>query len=754
MASTHDVSHSGLPLAHGMYASSTAAALDPFLEPGPMNRLYLSLRSGIPSQVDWALDRLAAYTYEMPDRFLLADYPGMADSLASFMLCLCLAVRGLPRSEWDTMQRAYNVNGTLVDQGIGGSEYGYSGIAATSVKLAHLTLPTAVVGTKSAFQPRAHARDAAILRRAMEAVLVLRNLALSPANLTTLVQIPYILDVLHDSLALEDHLDECVDIRPNVLDMLECIASRLVLSDWVRQKYVLGMAVHPPHFVEDRIFVMLHEWIHTSNDRALLLGALRCCRAFASNMSNASALAEIDLHFHETSLGLVSRCISLLPLTQDPELLEAVLDLLYQLLSIDDNVMLLGACRTAQASTRIQAIVRYLVRNLNLGKSVWERDSPSTANQHAWWAGHIPNTQRIRQIREVELREKMSPMERHRWRVLPPEIQARIEMMPEPERGTAWMKTLFEHDSDGEVTQMEFWIAYRDQFTPLANAGGPPLQPAANLIRHVSQTFPGAAAMVISADAGAQPRFVIRGIAPRLRESRGPVCLWVGCSSPHVHTWAQIREHYDAHTQQASDGLCRCLGCAYVALSDDEDEQRKQLRMHVSTHLPPTRDANVFVAPSAPPATGTHERPGLIQFEVERTPSVPTHMVGQPPTPCGVAFLSLLILRYITRVSSSVLRRDGYGCPNYVYGGAVASTKRPAEREEYFGFPLSSLTEDSQAQNDARASSLDEEYAQAAEQIMYAMAGIEDVLVETSLRNDILCRLANDTLVALRPVED
>ena len=85
MASTHDVSHPGLPLAHGMYASSTAAALDPFLEPGPMNRLYLSLRSGIPSQVDWALDRLAAYTYEMPDRFLLADYPGMADSLASLM---------------------------------------------------------------------------------------------------------------------------------------------------------------------------------------------------------------------------------------------------------------------------------------------------------------------------------------------------------------------------------------------------------------------------------------------------------------------------------------------------------------------------------------------------------------------------------------------------------------------------------------------------------------------------------------------
>ena len=37
---------------------------------------------------------------------------------------------------------------------------------------------------------------------------------------------------------------------------------------------------------------------------------------------------------------------------------------------------------------------------------------------------------------------------------------------------------------------------------------------------------------------------------------------------------------------------------------------------------------------------------------------------------------------------------------------------------------------------------------------MQAATSIEDVLVETSLRNDILCRLANDTLVAIRPVAD
>ena len=113
----------------------------------------------------------------------------------------------------------------------------------------------------------------------------------------------------------------------------------------------------------------------------------------------------------------------------------------------------------------------------------------------------------------------------------------------------------------------------------------------------------------------------------------------------------------------------------------------------------------------------------------------------------------MLILRYVIRISSIILRRDGYGCPDYTYGGAVASSKQPSERDAMFGFPFVSLTDDIQAQNDS-AANMEDRYAQSAIRLMQAATSIEDVLVETSLRNDILCRLANDTLVAIRPVAD
>lgn len=752
MATSYDVLRSQMLATRAGQPASLNAIPDACLEPGPMNRLCLSLRSGIPSQVDWALRRLAMYTSEASDKLILTNYPGLAEALADFLRRLFLATHGASRSEWDVMQRPQNLNGLIVDQGTGGDDDGgFAGIAMASVRFTHK--PPSPVAATEPFQPFKYIRDAALLRRTLESVLILRNLALSQSNLPSIAQVPHFLNHLYGALVLDTKgvaMEQCADIRINLLDILENLAPHLTLSDWVRRRFVLNTEKDTtPHFVEDRLFVILYDWINTTQDRALLLGSLRCIRAFASNAQNSQVLVEVDMALHPTSLGLVKRCLLLLPLTQDPELLEAVLDLLYQLLTIDDNALMLGL-----DNVPTHAIVHFLARNLSLGKSVWERDSPMISNQHAWWASLVPNTQRIRQNREWERREKMSPMERQRWKVLPSDIRSQIETLPEPERGTQWMKTLFEYDAQGEVTQMDFWIAYRDQFTPIANAGGAPLQPAANLIRNVSQTFPGAAAMVISGVAGAQSRFVIRGIAPRIRESlAGPSCPWVGCPTPQAHTWANVREHLVSHVAHSSDGLCRCQGCSFAASPNDEASQRAELHLHVRTHLPPVHEQDIIYAPSATPALGTHERPGVITFDVERTPSIPTALAGQPPLPCGIAFLSVLILRYVIRISSIILRRDGYGCPDYTYGGAVASSKQPSERDAMFGFPFVSLTDDIQAQNDS-AANMEDRYAQSAIRLMQAATSIEDVLVETSLRNDILCRLANDTLVAIRPVAD
>lgn len=720
--------------------------------------MFLSLRSGIASQVDWALQKLAAYTFQLGDKFVVSEFPGLCDALAEFVRRLCFAAHGLPRPQWDLMQAGLHMNGMLIDQGFG-LEDQIVGIAATSVALAQRSAPP-VVPANAPFQPARYARDAALLRRAAEATLILRNLALSSANVASLAQVPMVLDIIHQGLVLED-VHEYHDLCINMLEVLECLAPHLVLSDWARQRFVLHHTPAPPRFVEDEIFARLYDLAHHTQDRALLLGSLRCLRAFASNMANAPVLSEVDMNLQPTHLHLITRCLTLLPLTQDPELLEAVLDLLYQLVMIGDNALLLGVLTTldegvyaprGHEASPTQAIVRFLARNLALGKSVWERDTDLTVNQGAWWAAHVPSVTRARQRREFERREKMTPAERARYKQLAPDVQARLERLSEPERGLEWMKTLFEYDPQGEVTQMEFWITYRDQFTPTANQGGAPLQPAANLIRNVSQAFPGAAAMVIPGAPGAQPRFVIRGIVPRIRATALPMCPWVGCPSPQAPSWAAVREHLVQHVSLTNDGVCRCLGCTFVAPASDKETQRAQLLQHVLTHLPPDAEPSVPRAASAAKASGTQDYPGILAFDVERTPSVPTLVAGQPPSPCGVAFLSLLVLRYMTRAAHAILQREGFGCPAYTYGGAVAAARAPAERDEQFGFPMAALADDSQTQADV-SSDYETRSARAAVRIMEAMASVEEVLVETSLRNDILCRLLNDTLVAIRPVD-
>lgn len=729
----------------GTSAYTRANRLDPYLEGGALNRYYLSLRSGIPSQVDWALSRLTVYTYDMAEKFLLSQFPGMADALAEYVRRWCAAKRGLPRSAWDQMQRGELLNGYRIDQGIGYGDDGSQGLALASVRLTASSSKARRLRDHVAFQPHVYAQDAALERRAADAMLILRNLSLTPENVAFLAQVPGILELIWHTVSLDD-VDECVDIPLHMLEILECVAPHMMVSDWVREKFVQAAAVDGPKYLEDRIFARLYEYVQTTDDRAYLLGALRCLRALASHPSNASALAEVDPTLQPTSLQLMSRCLMLLPLTQDPELLEASLDLLYQLVAIGDNALALGLQLTAP---RTHAVVQFLTRNLSLGKSVWERDTPLTANATAWWAPDIPNMARIKQRREMELRERMTAEERARWKVLPADIQATITAMPEPQRGIEWMKTLFEPDAQGEVTQMDFWIAYRDQFTPAAQAGAAPLQPAANLIRNVSQAFPGASAMVIQGVQGAQPRFVIRGIAPRLRYTPTPQCPWPG-SAPTT-TWAEVRTQLEAMVAQTTDGVCRCVGCPFVATEEEEEARRATLRRHVLTHLPPPREP-ADRAPSAAMAMSTQEYPGVISFDVERTPSVPTALPGEPPSPCGAAFLSLLVLRFVTRAAADVLRRHGYGCPNYTYGGAMEPVRAASERGELFGFPMAPLAGGDSATSKADgASDQDERWTNAAIQIMEAVAGVEEELMAISLRNDILCRLANDTLIAIRP---
>ena len=445
-----------------------------YLEPGPLNRLYLSVSSGIPSQVAWALARLALYTQQLGDRFQLADYPGLDEALVRLVRRLTLALQGAPRADWDEDVPDVTASNLRIDQGIGApGENGGMDLAQTHVAFARMRVPET---PPASFAPQQVARDATLLQHAAGAVLVLRNVVLSTANAAQLTVVPGVLQVVYELAHATIEAPAALrggawaDVRGNALDILEAVAPRIVLSEWVRTTYgqrVPSVARTAPTRTEDQVFALLHTLLHTTRDRALLLASLRCLRAIAMNEANVPQLVDATPQLEPTQLGLTARCVALLPLTQDPELLEAAVDLLYQIAATGENALLLGTLMLADVcdvgygaglarralheaeppadaptdTSLARAVVAYLARNVDLGKTVWERDSAMSANTSAAWAPHVPSAARTRRERERERRlrkEHATPQERAKWKELTRDELERLRRLDEPMRGIEW----------------------------------------------------------------------------------------------------------------------------------------------------------------------------------------------------------------------------------------------------------------------------------------------------------------------------
>lgn len=129
---------------------------------------------------------------------------------------------------------------------------------------------------------------------------------------------------------------------------------------------------------------------------------------------------------------------------------------------------------------------------------------------------------------------------------LPQKLYDIIITFPEPLRATTWLRCCYEpytgrvaaadKDADlaaGEVTQILLWKAYENQFEAIwkdrLNPKWPNLLPAVDFIKNVSSAFPNSEAMVVSIPAAdptqpARKKFIIKGIQPR----RFPVNIDVG----------------------------------------------------------------------------------------------------------------------------------------------------------------------------------------------------------------------------------
>ncbi|KAK6198735.1 chromatin remodeling protein [Scheffersomyces amazonensis] len=129
---------------------------------------------------------------------------------------------------------------------------------------------------------------------------------------------------------------------------------------------------------------------------------------------------------------------------------------------------------------------------------------------------------------------------------LTPDLYAIIVRFPEPLRATTWLRCCYEpfahtrinstsnnNDSNsivvpGEVTQISLWKAYESQFQEIwdtsdgktASSEYKPLLPAVDFIKNVSRAFPNSEAMVVNldqqeGDAPPKKKFIIKGIQPR-----------------------------------------------------------------------------------------------------------------------------------------------------------------------------------------------------------------------------------------------
>ncbi|PWZ03444.1 hypothetical protein BCV70DRAFT_197655 [Testicularia cyperi] len=927
---------------------------------GATNRLLLSLRSGLPSQIDWALSRLAQHSAISRD-LAFDSIPGLADALLSFVRRLCNALTAKPLETWHT--RFFEQPESTPDVGVGapgdagfqgastwfhGSANPSSGLALTKSNTAsdHFvqTLQRSIASEPTRFDPTHVHADAALLRRALEAALCVRNLAAQSSNLRHLNQTKGFLDLARDVLDLSSTLpawqhsldrthntpddaewlevEGVAELRLYFLDILEGLASRLILSR--RPAFSVIPAVLPlrpakssassspksypntkqqPNGNEasrtpstratsiqsnpaDDIFVHLLHMAHHSTDRAFLLGALRSLSSLAANDRNEAAFIERSSSDGTQSPGLLWRCVELLPLTADPELHEATLDLLYQLTCIGNNGLRLTAASGMGAATglskpeasehdapfgkpaksfdaplagacsRALAFVRLLTRNLQIGRTVWERDHRLVPNQE--WATGVPSkvSETLRREREVRLKQATETVEerKKRKRLTLRERQSLIGLK-EPDRGIAWIKLVFRGDPHKEVTQMEFWTAYKEEF---GQRPGAAMQPAAELIRTVSQIFPGSAAMVVPGENGAPNRFIIRGID--LREKVAPFqCCWSTCPSPETTDANAQRSHAETHVSFTNDGKCRWMDCDFDATilhpessvgAENASAIRATLYRHVLTHLrgvqiPTTGDKEQEIArpkvvvdeklrvvggiehtgspvkiektmlpngarymsgkrtaegelmpfyvdrpvptnrasksgiatmPASAPS-GTVDQPGIITFEVSRTPSVGNEAT---PAPHGSAFLSLLVLRMLARNAANLLKRTGPQSSQTDDGDAEDAATIRGEGEDKFGLPLPAnlgqgasangiavpigdraYPEDGAADEDADDfSTLMAEETQtanaatwaleAAERLMEALTAVEDELVQHSSQNDILSSYINDTLIELR----
>ncbi|CED82105.1 DNA-binding RFX-type winged-helix domain [Phaffia rhodozyma] len=252
-----------------------------FVEEGPSNRMILALRSFIPEEADWSLQRLLRASSDHNDRFVLDKWHASVDTLLLW-----------PRELFEIVGR---------------------------------DSPAQAVAKGSALWDFERSNQKDLHRRAIESLLVIRNAGLNdPANgklLSTSLKLQRFLLEFLSGVEVELLIDQLAEVLILLLDILHnmFISSSLDISS-IQENFVTELPL---------VLVQLLQ----SKDRAILIATLRVALALSSP-NPADPTADPLLHFSSVFIqASIKMSLSLLLLPpssgQNISLRSLALDILY-----------------------------------------------------------------------------------------------------------------------------------------------------------------------------------------------------------------------------------------------------------------------------------------------------------------------------------------------------------------------------------------------------------------------------------------
>jgi chromatin structure-remodeling complex subunit RSC9 len=554
--------------------------------PNIYQRCLYGLRSGIPEEQHFALHHLVKVSYERGDKYKFDGFSLLAESLLDKVLEILPLVYGVTwRVSYDE-QEGQAADNTL------NAAYGTPDLMGRLKKLtAETDFSVPQLDT---------------LEKITEAALVIRNMLTLEENARFLAPFRVFRDFLTIAVTLPD-VPQLAEFRRYALEM----------ASWTTRYWEMSE--------RDDLYVSLLKYLESS-DRTLLLFALQAIIRIGIELESTFRVLGVPPHS-------VERLISLLLVEVDDELLESVMDFIYEFTAIYENNHQVLGTQPELYSNLISRLVILLNHN------------PTTSEEQIL---SRPKAQKAPSQASIP--------------VLPQELLNTLLQLREPQRSSGWLNCCFEESREDDITQIAIWQAYQSRFAQYN-----PI-PAAEFIKNVSNTFTTAQAQVIS---GPQPRFIIKGIRPRrilvdLKNQHYFRCYWEterveGNESTQRHTcnvWASSRKAVWTHILQdhlsltvtsegsfesANKGEYRCKwhGCLRTA----PFSKATDIGIHVRSHIPEdTKAMDKLIY-------------DLAGMGVEKEPEVTKHTsyytsIDEQGQPMGIAFMSVMILRNLARFAN------------------------------------------------------------------------------------------------------